>query len=804
MSAASAWAAAHLRRRWLALLLLGLVPAVAGAATLTAVAGARRTATTYERHVDAVSGAHGLVATDFDPDLWRIDALDPFLAAEGVVDSTVVVPFAMRPAGTDAYLIFDVAVMGAADTRVGTTIERFRIEEGRVFDHARPDEAVVSADYAERFDVRVGDTITFESWTQPTLNAAIRANFTRPPPDGPTVEVIVVGISREVGQIVPTEQPGTVYLTHAFTRQRSNQIGISLPFGFVRLAGGSASYPAFADALRDISQETGLPYITDQPTADNAQVAGSIDAQVLALLVFAVVAAGAGMVVTLAALARQLAHTREDQAALRALGMTRAERVGGVVVLGAVPAVVAAVGAAALAIAGSALVPIGTPGAIEPEPGVRLDAVVLVVGGLAVGAIVLALAAAAATGATRVTPPRPTPARPGLGAAVGRWLSASVPLSTGVRLALDRGRGSRSLPTRVTVLGLVVGLGGAAGALVFAAGLDHLVATPRLYGVAPDIMVGAEGGPDEWQTLARRVEGDDAFAEVATVISVQLVVDGDALSGIVMDPRRGDPVNVVVAGRTLQARDEVVVGRALADHLGVDVGDSVEIARADGSPMRHTVVGIAAHPNLGEDYRRQLAVLGDSLEPFLTFDTGPWYGVLATFANGADGEAAVAALADEGFVTFPTAFGAGAPRAVANVEEVAIFPIVLAGLLGALAAVSLLHALATTTRRRGTELAVLRALGCSSRQLRLAGAAQATTLVVVGLVVGVPLGLGAGRNAWGSVASGLGVATAQRLPAWPPAWVVAIGVAAATVGALAVRTAVRGHPATALRRAHRE
>ena len=229
MRAASAWAIAHLRRRWAMLVLLGLIPGVAGAATLTAVAGARRAATSYERAHEAARGPDAAIATDFDPALWRIDALEPFFESELVEDRAVVVPFAMRPVGTDLYLIFDIEVIGAADERFATAVSRFRIVEGRTYDHAQADEAVISTDYAQRFGVGVGDVLRFESWTQEALNASVEANFTRPPPDGPTVEVTVVGIARVFGQIVPTSTPGTVHLTAAFTRQHLSEIGISLP-----------------------------------------------------------------------------------------------------------------------------------------------------------------------------------------------------------------------------------------------------------------------------------------------------------------------------------------------------------------------------------------------------------------------------------------------------------------------------------------------------------------------------------------------------------------------------------------------
>jgi ABC-type lipoprotein release transport system permease subunit len=55
-------------------------------------------------------------------------------------------------------------------------------------------------------------------------------------------------------------------------------------------------------------------------------------------------------------------------------------------------------------------------------------------------------------------------------------------------------------------------------------------------------------------------------------------------------------------------------------------------------------------------------------------------------------------------------------------------------------------------RRRRHDLAVLRVLGLTRLQTRACLAWQATTLAVVGLLIGVPLGVVIGRLIWRSVA----------------------------------------------------
>jgi ABC-type antimicrobial peptide transport system permease subunit len=60
-----------------------------------------------------------------------------------------------------------------------------------------------------------------------------------------------------------------------------------------------------------------------------------------------------------------------------------------------------------------------------------------------------------------------------------------------------------------------------------------------------------------------------------------------------------------------------------------------------------------------------------------------------------------------------------------------------------------------TRRRRDTGL--LKVLGFTNRQVIAAVSWQATTMTVVGLVIGVPLGMVAGRTAWTLFARQLGV-----------------------------------------------
>jgi hypothetical protein len=86
-------------------------------------------------------------------------------------------------------------------------------------------------------------------------------------------------------------------------------------------------------------------------------------------------------------------------------------------------------------------------------------------------------------------------------------------------------------------------------------------------------------------------------------------------------------------------------------------------------------------------------------------------------------------------------------------------PLILGPPLGALATVAVAHAVVFAIRRRARG-----AVGFERRDVRATIAYQATTLGLIGLVVGVPVGIGVGRVVWGAVADSLGVTSVLTVP----------------------------------------
>jgi ABC-type lipoprotein release transport system permease subunit len=117
-----------------------------------------------------------------------------------------------------------------------------------------------------------------------------------------------------------------------------------------------------------------------------------------------------------------------------------------------------------------------------------------------------------------------------------------------------------------------------------------------------------------------------------------------------------------------------------------------------------------------------------------------------------------------------------------------------------LALSALIHALASSVRRRRRDLAVLKTLGLLPRQVSTTVAWQATTFAAAAAFIGLPVGVAAGRWGWQLVAVELGVLYEPVVPTLPILAIAAGTFVAATLVAVGPGW-VAGHipPAAVLR-----
>jgi predicted lysophospholipase L1 biosynthesis ABC-type transport system permease subunit len=170
---------------------------------------------------------------------------------------------------------------------------------------------------------------------------------------------------------------------------------------------------------------------------------------------------------------------------------------------------------------------------------------------------------------------------------------------------------------------------------------------------------------------------------------------------------------------------------------------------------------------------------------------------VVTFRGGVDRGAAVARLGQ----LFPrTVLVAPSSVDVETLRRVDWLPIALAGLVGLLTIGTLAHVIVTSVQRHGHDFGVLQSIGFTRKQIGSVVLAMAVIVAVLMLLIGVPIGVAAGRMAWTIVANGLGTEADPHLPPWLVMIVPATIAVAVLTSLLPAQWAIRRRPAEALQR----
>ena len=137
---------------------------------------------------------------------------------------------------------------------------------------------------------------------------------------------------------------------------------------------------------------------------------------------------------------------------------------------------------------------------------------------------------------------------------------------------------------------------------------------------------------------------------------------------------------------------------------------------------------------------------------------------------------------------------------VSNASGMSGQPLALAVGLAVAAVLSLALTVLASVRRRRRELALLKTLGMTRRQVRAIVAWQTTVTLVIAAGAGLPLGLALGRWAWQAFAGSLGVAPVTAVPGLALlAGTLALLAAGNMLTALPGQVAARTAPAVTLR-----
>jgi hypothetical protein len=749
----------ELRRRWVSTLAITLLIGIVGAIVIAAGAGARRTHTALRRFNDESRSAN----VEIEVGTPTAQQLGAFERAIGSASLGRIHAYGMSPSDRAS-----VAMATSVDDSFGTVVDRARVVAGRLANPDAVDEATISESLAQQTGITVGSVFATVSLTPEQV---ARADFM---PKGPKPSFRVVGIVRRPADLSDlAASGGIITLTPAFDRAYKGKIALFTLDLRLRVQGGPVAVAHVTDVARQMfgSSES---FRVDNPSSEDDGAQNAIDVLTAALWIFTVVAAGAGLFAIGVVVFREIAQGRTQQPALRSMGLTQLDRVAAgmprALLMAAAGAGIAVIGAIAL----SPLFPFGIARRADLDPGLHADWFALALGAGAVLIFVLFVAAAAALRAARVDADRARARRVRSIAETFAVSRLRPTVSNGVQMALDPGRDERAVPVRSAFVGAVLGVLGVTAVVVFAASLSNLGDTPRLYGWTWDVKARDPSTPAHCDRKTFDLEQQPGVSDIAAICYRGLGVEGRDTVVWGFTQVRGSIEPTIVAGRAPIGDDEIALGLDTMSALHKRIGDIVRVGSGKAT-HEFRIVGRAVFPPMtygdvqhladggtvtGAGFARVFAADDDATTRYVVARVAPGDRMnvvrsVRTLLIGRGGDARLAAEAVGG----PTR-----PPEIDRIRHVAWFLPTLAVLMGALALIAVAHALITAGRRRRHELAVLKALGFARGQVRATLAWEASTLAIVGIVVGIPTGVIVGRLAWSLVARDMGVATSIAIP----------------------------------------
>ena len=804
-----------LRARWTGYVALTLLLGLVGGVAVGSAAAARRTAAAFPAYLASTNPsdltvltglANGPGQAGYDPALVkRIAALPGVRHVTSYAGLNVAL---LGPNGSPSQNEAQVVgpLPGSVDGEFFGT-DRATVVEGRMADPGRANEVVMDAK-GPPAPVHVGERVTLGFYTNAQL-AQMEAGDTHVTPVR-RVNVTIVGkviySSEEAQDDIDTQRNGGALFTPALTRQLAGCCATATETA-VQVDGGAAGVTA-VEAEIQRALPPGFPvefYVTALTTAKAQR---SIAPTSIALAVFAGIAGLVAVVIAGQAIGRLSRRGAPDVAVLRSLGAPRAVIVGDGLpgILGA--ALAGSLLAGVVAVCLSPVAPLGAIRAVYPYRGTAFDWTAL---GAGCGLLFLAATAVAVVCGWRRARPQPSVPRPaatGLGVALARaaqGVRLPLPATEGIRLAVgraDSGAGAASL--RPVIAGTAVAAVVAVATVTFGASVGALVSTPARYGWnwTFDLSSGQPTYIDQGHA-AKVLNADPAVAAWTGIYYGTARIDGLTVPVIGMSP--GAPIAPpVLSGHALAGSGQVVLGAATLAALHKRVGDVVTVT--DGPhPSQVTIAGTATLPSLGVAGTLHTemgtgAVLDFSLIPGAVASQPNE--ILVRLRPGADAAAAQVRLQ----LLVPTANGGAVsgmqrPAEITDYGSLGTAPALLAGALALGAAASLWLTLMSSVRHRRSELAILKTLGLVRNELTRVVAWQAATVVVTGLIVGVPLGIALGRFLWTLFATQLDVLPSPVVPASEVALIAAGALVAAVLVAFVPGRAAARTPAAALLRA---
>ncbi|HUB70789.1 MAG TPA: FtsX-like permease family protein [Acidimicrobiales bacterium] len=828
---------ATFRGRWPGYLTIVLLLGLVGGLAMASGAAARRTASSFSTFWASTNpsdlvGATGFLnsqlgLTGYDPRIIGTIAHLPYV--KDVVSQSGLNIEPLAPDGAPIANIPDFSPGPGngygSDGAEFFSQDRVAVLQGHIANPADPDQFMLTQAEAALMRVKVGDTVRFGIYTNEQVNEPDFGSPRLAPYR--VVDAKLVAIAEANDAVIEDQADAGTAPDNFFTPALTDQFlkcCVNYSESGVQVYGGQgnvARVQAEIAALGRKMTTEGAPGFAALTPAVVPKADRALRPLVIALGAFGCIVALACLLITGQLVTRQIRLGLAEREVLRALGASPAQ-VWGDGLAGIATSIVA--GAALGVLVAAAISPIAPLGAVRPvypDRGINFDWTVLG-GGAVLILVVLGCLTAAASYldspnrlAGRRSFKEPAPSR------LLNWVASAgvpAPALTGMRFATVPGSGRAAVPVRSAVLGAVMATVALVGTVTFGASLSSLVSHPRLYGWNWDYLLSAGANlPAKLSTSL--LDHDPYISAWSGVYEGSVLVDGQVVPVVAEEP--GTKVQPpLLSGHGLEAPSEVVLGAVTLAQLREHVGGTVTVSLPGGvshQSWQLRVVGTATLPALGGGVSSSHLEMGngavldyhllppEELNLFQVPDAG-FEGVFVDLKRGVDHAAAYASLekiARE--TTTPQNFGVTVvgvqrPAEILNYRTLGSTPAYLGSGLAAGAMAALALTLVTSVRRRRRDLALLKTLGFTQRQVAATVAWQSSISVGIGVVFGVPLGVALGRWLWDLFAHDINAVPSPSVPVLEVVLIAAGAfVLANLVAALPARVAARTPTALVLR-----
>lgn len=688
------------------------------------------------------------------------------LRVPGVVAASAYAEPFIRPRGTAYTPDYDLYPIVRFDEEGAKSVDAAVITSGRAVDPTRPDEVVVSEALANDLALRPGARMQLESMSNAWIEIAFNGGDPGPP-DGPVVDVTLVGVARTPADF--GRYKGAIEVTPAFIETYGSQIRIYRSI-HAQLSPGTEAQSL---PLEDSSEVSISAFGDDASTDDGLETIAK------ALRIVAISAALAGIGAAGIALNRASRVALQQRSTLAALGWSPG-RQQAAVVLALVPWLLVSlpVGAAA-GIFTSRFALVGLAHRIDPRPGsIEMNwaiVVTVVAASLAIGLLALFLAAQHAT-ALRKTSVVSLPSG-------GLW--RPLPASISIRNAFFAASRYGGRASRAALVVTTLSVAAIVAALSVSASIANLQDDPTLTGQGENRVIDSGESTDVYDRAFPVLERDERVAILAGLhVLFDLKVDSlDNAPVIAFEITRGEPDFSVVRGRVPRQADELSVGPTTLERLAKSIGDTVTLTGPDGKGD-YRIVGTNLFPegDFSHDEGIALTVGGAERIAGDVHESGALHQVLFDWGSGVDAATADEGLAADGLQVLTTDKGL-APAAVTNLDQVRRLPIALAAFVALLALGTIAQAISTFTKLQRGEFATLRALGATPRAVSAIVVIHGMLIALVALVIGTLAGAVVGAQVWRPIADSANVVVDTISP-WR--WISGMGAIAVIATLLVV------------------